>query len=39
MQQEEQQFVTVSASELLKKCKKRKDIINFCHEVGNSKNI
>ena len=35
MQQEEQQLVTVSASELLKKCRNKEDIINICREVGN----
>ena len=35
MQQEEQQLVRVSASELLKKCRNKEDIINFCREVGN----
>ena len=35
MQQEEQQLVTVSTSELLKKCRNKEDIINFCREVGN----
>jgi len=39
MQQEAQQLVTVSASELLKKCRNREDIINFCREIGKSKNI
>ena len=34
MQQEGQQLVAVSASELLKKCRNREDIVNFCREAG-----
>ena len=35
MEQEGQQLVAVSASELLKKCRNREDIVNFCREAGN----
>ena len=35
MEQQRQQLVAVSASDLLKKCRNREDIVNFCREVGN----
>ena len=35
MEQEGQQLVAVSASELLKKCRNRENILNFCREAGN----
>ena len=35
MMEQQQNLVSYKASELLKKCKCREDIINICRELGN----
>ena len=39
MEGNEQNLVPVPASELLKKCKKKEDIINICRELGKISNV